>query len=167
MEQFVKGETQILVATTVIEVGVNVPNASVMVILDAQRFGLSQLHQLRGRVGRGCDQSYCILVTGYKLSEETRKRIDIMCDTNDGFRIAEADLKLRGPGDLEGTQQSGMAFDLKIANIARDGQLVQLARTEAQAIIDADPQCEHPQNSLLWNRLRELKKTHINWAAIS
>ena len=167
MELFVKGKTQILVATTVIEVGVNVPNASVMVILDAQRFGLSQLHQLRGRVGRGCDQSYCILVTGYKLSEETRKRIDIMCDTNDGFRIAEADLKLRGPGDLEGTQQSGMAFDLKIANIARDGQLVQLARTEAQAIIDADPQCEHPQNSLLWNRLRELKKTHINWAAIS
>ena len=167
MEQFVKGKTQILVATTVIEVGVNVPNASVMVILDAQRFGLSQLHQLRGRVGRGCDQSYCILVTGYKLSEETRKRIDIMCDTNDGFRIAEADLKLRGPGDLEGTQQSGMAFDLKIANIARDGQLVQLARTEAQAIIDADPQCEHPQNTLLWNRLRELKKTHINWAAIS
>ena len=167
MEQFVKGNTQILVATTVIEVGVNVPNASVMVILDAQRFGLSQLHQLRGRVGRGCDQSYCILVTNYKLSEETRKRIDIMCDTNDGFRIAEADLKLRGPGDLEGTQQSGMAFDLKIANIARDGQLVQLARTEAQAIIDTDPQCEHPQNSLLWNRLRELKKTHINWAAIS
>ena len=167
MELFVKGETQILVATTVIEVGVNVPNASVMVILDAQRFGLSQLHQLRGRVGRGCDQSYCILVTNYKLSEETRKRIDIMCDTNDGFRIAEADLKLRGPGDLEGTQQSGMAFDLKIANIARDGQLVQLARTEAQAIIDADPQCELPQNSLLWNRLRELKKTHINWAAIS
>ena len=167
MEQFVKGKTQILVATTVIEVGMNVPNASVMVILDAQRFGLSQLHQLRGRVGRGCDQSYCILVTNYKLSEETRKRIDIMCDTNDGFRIAEADLKLRGPGDLEGTQQSGMAFDLKIANIARDGQLVQLARTEAQAIIDADPQCEHPQNSLLWNRLRELKKTHINWAAIS
>lgn len=167
MDRFVKGETQILVATTVIEVGVNVPNASVMVILDAQRFGLSQLHQLRGRVGRGCDQSYCILVTSYKLSEETRKRIDIMCDTNDGFRIAEADLKLRGPGDLEGTQQSGMAFDLKIANIARDGQLVQLARTEAQAIVDNDPQCNAPQNALLWNRLRELKKTNINWAAIS
>ena len=167
MEHFVKGETQILVATTVIEVGVNVPNASVMVILDAQRFGLSQLHQLRGRVGRGCDQSYCILVTNYKLSEETRKRIDIMCDTNDGFRIAEADLKLRGPGDLEGTQQSGMAFDLKIANIARDGQLVQLARTEALAIIDSDPQCNLPQNAMLWNRLRELKKTNINWAAIS
>ena len=167
MERFVKGETQILVATTVIEVGVNVPNASVMVILDAQRFGLSQLHQLRGRVGRGSDQSYCILVTNYKLSEETRKRIDIMCDTNDGFQIAEADLKLRGPGDLEGTQQSGMAFDLKIANKAKDGQLVQLARTEAQAIIDNDPLCEKPQNSILWNRLRELKKTNINWAAIS
>ena len=167
MARFVKGETQILVATTVIEVGVNVPNASVMVILDAQRFGLSQLHQLRGRVGRGCDQSYCILVTSYKLSEETRKRIDIMCDTNDGFRIAEADLKLRGPGDLEGTQQSGMAFDLKIANIARDGQLVQLARTEAQQIIDNDPQCSSPQNALLWARLQELKKTNINWAAIS
>ncbi len=167
MEHFVKGETQILVATTVIEVGVNVPNASVMVILDAQRFGLSQLHQLRGRVGRGGDQSYCILVTNYKLTEETRKRIDIMCDTNDGFRIAEADLKLRGPGDLEGTQQSGIAFDLKIANIAKDGQLVQLARTEAQAIIDTDPQCNQPQNALLWNRLKELKKTNINWAAIS
>ena len=167
MEHFVKGETQILVATTVIEVGVNVPNASVMVILDAQRFGLSQLHQLRGRVGRGCDQSYCILVTNYKLSEETRKRIDIMCDTNDGFRIAEADLKLRGPGDLEGTQQSGMAFDLKIANIAKDGQLVQLARTEAQQIIDTDPHCTSPQYAMLWNRLKELQKTNINWGAIS
>ena len=167
MQSFVKGDTQILVATTVIEVGVNVPNASVMVILDAQRFGLSQLHQLRGRVGRGCDQSFCILVTNYKLSEDTRKRIDIMCETNDGFRIAEADLKLRGPGDLEGTQQSGIAFDLKIANIAKDGQLVQLARQEAQAIIDADPKCELPQNNMLWNRLKELQKTNINWAAIS
>ena len=167
MEKFVKGETQILVATTVIEVGVNVPNASVMVILDAQRFGLSQLHQLRGRVGRGCDQSYCILVTNYKLSEDTRKRIDIMCDTNDGFRIAEADLKLRGPGDLDGTQQSGIAFDLKIANIARDGQLVQLARQEAQAIIEADPLCQLPLYAPLWSRLQELKKTNINWGAIS
>ena len=167
MARFVKGETQMLVATTVIEVGVNVPNASVMVILEAQRFGLSQLHQLRGRVGRGADQSYCILVTNYKLSAETRKRIDIMCETNDGFEIAEADLKLRGPGDLEGTQQSGMAFDLKIADIARDGQLVQLARDEAQKIIDADPTCESPQYQMLWNRLRELRKTNINWAAIS
>ena len=167
MQKFVSGETQILVATTVIEVGVNVPNASVMVILDAQRFGLSQLHQLRGRVGRGADQSFCVLVTTYKLSEDTRKRIDIMCETNDGFRIAEADLKLRGPGDLEGTQQSGMAFDLKIANIARDGQLVQLARDEAQKIIDDDPQCQSPKYQMLWNRLRQLRKTNINWAAIS
>ena len=167
MQRFVRGETQILVATTVIEVGVNVPNASVMVILDAQRFGLSQLHQLRGRVGRGADQSFCILVTSMKLSEDTRKRIDIMCDTNDGFRIAEADLKLRGPGDLEGTQQSGMAFDLKIADIARDGQLVQMARDEAQLIIDDDPTCTSDKYRLLWNRLRELRKTNINWAAIS
>ena len=167
MQKFVSGETQILVATTVIEVGVNVPNASVMVILDAQRFGLSQLHQLRGRVGRGADQSYCILVTSYKLSDITRKRIDIMCDTNDGFRIAEADLKLRGPGDLEGTQQSGMAFDLKIANIAQDGQLVQLAREEAQKIIAADPTCTSAVYAMLWNRLRELRGGNVNWAAIS
>ena len=167
MQKFVKGETQILVATTVIEVGVNVPNASVMVILEAQRFGLSQLHQLRGRVGRGADQSFCILVTPYKLSEDTRKRIDIMCDTNDGFRIAEADLKLRGPGDLEGTQQSGMAFDLKIADIARDGQLVQLARETAQPIIEEDPTCTSDKYAILWRRLKELRKTNINWAAIS
>jgi ATP-dependent DNA helicase RecG len=167
MQHFVKGETQMLVATTVIEVGVNVPNASVMVILEAQRFGLSQLHQLRGRVGRGADQSYCILVTNHQLSEDTRKRIDIMCETNDGFRIAEADLKLRGPGDLEGTQQSGMAFDLKIADIARDGQLVQLARDEAQTIIDEDPECHSEKYNMLWNRLKQLRKTNVNWAAIS
>ena len=167
MLKFVNGETQILVATTVIEVGVNVPNASVMVILDAQRFGLSQLHQLRGRVGRGADQSYCILVTGFQLASDTKKRIDIMCETNDGFRIAEADLKLRGPGDLEGTQQSGMAFDLKIADIARDGQLVQMARDEAQIIIDDDPTCTSERYAILWRRLRELRKTNINWAAIS
>ncbi len=145
----------------------NVPNASVMVILDAQRFGLSQLHQLRGRVGRGADQSYCILVTNYKLAEDTRKRIDIMCDTNDGFRIAEADLKLRGPGDLEGTQQSGIAFDLKIADIARDGQLVQMARDEAQKIIDNDPNCDSETYRMLWDRLKELRKSDVNWSAIS
>lgn len=167
MHRFASGETQLLVATTVIEVGVNVPNASVMVILDAQRFGLSQLHQLRGRVGRGADQSFCILVTGHELSKETRMRIDIMCDTNDGFQIAEADLKLRGPGDLEGTQQSGVLFDLKIADIARDGQLVELARKEAQKIVEADPECKSPAYALLWNRLKELRKTNINWAAIS
>lgn len=167
MQRFASGETQILVATTVIEVGVNVPNASVMVILDAQRFGLSQLHQLRGRVGRGAEQSYCILVTTFKLSEETRKRIDIMCETNDGFRIAEADLKLRGPGDLEGTQQSGITFDLKIADIARDGQIVQLAREQAQAIIDRDPECSSNEYKMLWDRLKELRKSNVNWSAIS
>ncbi len=167
MQRFVNGETQILVATTVIEVGVNVPNASVMVILDAQRFGLSQLHQLRGRVGRGADQSYCILVTNVKLSKETARRIDIMCSTNDGFEIAEADLKLRGPGDLEGTQQSGMAFDLKIADIARDGQIVQMARDEAQRIVDADPECKSAEYQMLWDRLAALRKIHINWGAIS
>ena len=167
MQKFVSGQTQILVATTVIEVGVNVPNASVMVILDAQRFGLSQLHQLRGRVGRGADQSYCILVTSHRLTKETSRRIDIMCETNDGFEIAEADLKLRGPGDLEGTQQSGIAFDLKIADIARDGQIVQMAREEAQKIIDADPDCRKSEYSLLWNRLKTLRKTNIDWASIS
>ena len=167
MDKFVNGDTQILVATTVIEVGVNVPNASVMVILDAQRFGLSQLHQLRGRVGRGAEQSYCILVTNHKLTKETKRRIDIMCDTNDGFQIAEADLKLRGPGDLEGTQQSGIAFDLKIADIARDGQIVQLARDEAQKIIDDDPECNKAEYKLLWDRLKVLRNTNINWAAIS
>ncbi len=167
MQKFVRGETHILVSTTVIEVGVNVPNASVMVILDAQRFGLSQLHQLRGRVGRGADQSYCILVTPVKLSADTTKRINIMCATNDGFQIAEADLKLRGPGDLEGTQQSGMAFDLKIADIARDGQIVQMARDEAQKIIDDDPLCQKNEYMLMWNRLATLRNTNINWAAIS
>ncbi len=167
MQKFVQGKTQILVATTVIEVGVNVPNASVMVIMDAQRFGLSQLHQLRGRVGRGAKQSFCILVTSYELSQDTRKRIDIMCQTNDGFRIAEADLKLRGPGDLEGTAQSGMAFDLKIANIARDGQIVQLARNEAKKVIDDDPDCVNPKYDLLWQHLRELKNTNVNWGVIS
>lgn len=167
MQKFISGETQILVATTVIEVGVNVPNASVMVIMDAQRFGLSQLHQLRGRVGRGADQSYCILVTGHELAQETRKRMEIMTETNDGFRIAEADLKLRGPGDLEGTQQSGLAFDLKIADIARDGQLVQLARDEAQKIIDDDPECNSPHHAMLWRRLNELRKDDVDWAQIS
>ena len=167
MQRFVNAETQIMVATTVIEVGVNVPNASVMVIENAERFGLSQLHQLRGRVGRGADQSYCILVTSYKLSEETRKRLEIMVQTNDGFEIAEADLKLRGPGDLEGTQQSGVAFDLKIADIARDGQLLQYVREVALAIVELDPTGVLPENEVLWRQLQALRKTHINWAAIS
>jgi len=167
MQRFVSGEAQIMVATTVIEVGVNVPNASVMVIENAERFGLSQLHQLRGRVGRGADQSYCILVTGFKLAEDTRKRLEIMVRTNDGFEIAEADLKLRGPGDLEGTQQSGIAFDLKIADVARDGQLLQYVRDIAQAVVDADPDGTSPENEVLWRQLKALRKTNVNWAAIS
>lgn len=167
MQLFVSGEAQIMVATTVIEVGVNVPNASVMIIENAERFGLSQLHQLRGRVGRGADQSYCILVTGYKLAEDTRKRLEIMVRTNDGFEIAEADLKLRGPGDLEGTQQSGIAFDLKIADIARDGQLLQYVRGVAQNVVDADPNGTFPENEVLWRQLKSLRKTNVNWAAIS
>lgn len=167
MQQFVSGEAQILVATTVIEVGVNVPNASVMIIENAERFGLSQLHQLRGRVGRGADQSYCVLVTSYKLSEETRKRIEIMVRTNDGFEIAEADLKLRGPGDLEGTQQSGVAFDLKIADLAHDGQLLQYVREIAQGIVEADPQGLLPENAVLWKQLKTLRKSNVNWSVIS
>ena len=167
MQLFISGDAQIMVATTVIEVGVNVPNASVMIIENAERFGLSQLHQLRGRVGRGADQSYCILVTTYKLTEETRKRLEIMVRTNDGFEIAEADLKLRGPGDLEGTQQSGIAFDLNIADIARDGQLLQYVRTIAEEITDADPSGVLPENAILWQQLRALRKTNVNWAAIS
>lgn len=167
MQQFVSGQAQIMVATTVIEVGVNVPNASVMIIENAERFGLSQLHQLRGRVGRGAEQSYCILVTSYKLTEETRKRLDIMVRTNDGFEIAEADLKLRGPGDLEGTQQSGVAFDLKIADIVRDGQLLQYVRNVAQEIVDADPNAQNASNEILWRQLKTLRKSNVNWAAIS
>lgn len=167
MRRFVSGETNILVATTVIEVGVNVPNATIMVILNAERFGLSQLHQLRGRVGRGADQSFCILVSKRKLSDDTRKRLDIMCDTNDGFRIAEADLKLRGPGDLEGTQQSGIAFDLKIANVAKDGQLIQMARDEARKIVDDDPTCTKSEYSVIWQRLKTLRKSNTYFGAIS
>ncbi len=167
MQRFLKNETQIMVATTVIEVGVNVPNASVMVIENAERFGLSQLHQLRGRVGRGADQSYCILVTGYKLSEDTRKRIDIMVQTCDGFEIAEADLKLRGPGDLEGTQQSGVPFDLKIADLAHDGQLLQFVREIAEHLLEEDPEANKPENRIIWQQLHELTKKNVNWSVIS
>ena len=167
MQRFASGETHILVATTVIEVGVNVPNASVMVIQNAERFGLSQLHQLRGRVGRGASQSYCILVTKYDLSRDTRRRIDIMTETNDGFEIAEADLKFRGPGDLEGTQQSGVAFDLKLANLARDGQIVQLARDIATRVLDEDPMLVQPQNHILVERLKYLKRDEMDWSNIS
>ncbi len=167
MRKFVSGETDILVATTVIEVGVNVPNASVMVINNAERFGLSQLHQLRGRVGRGADQSYCILVTTPELGKESRRRMQIMTETNDGFEIAEEDLKLRGPGDLEGTQQSGIAFDLKIANLAKDGQLVQLARDTASSVLANDPTLSLPENGLLRSRMAEVKENKEDWSRIS
>lgn len=167
MNLFASGKAHIMVATTVIEVGVNVPNASVMVIENAERFGLSQLHQLRGRVGRGAEQSFCLLVTGYKLSEVTRKRIAIMVETNDGFEIAEADLKLRGPGDLEGTQQSGVAFDLKIADLAKDGQILQVARTVALDVLEEDPHQNLEQNKILWSELKSQKKSRNDWSAIS
>ena len=167
MQRFKRNETQIMVATTVIEVGVDVPNASIMVIENANRFGLSQLHQLRGRVGRGADQSYCLLITPYQLSEDTRKRIEIMTATCDGFEIAEADLKLRGPGDLEGTQQSGMAFDLKLANLARDGALIEHVREIAKDIVARDPELSSPENQLLCRMLRRLKKSDYDWSSIS
>jgi len=168
MQRFADGETQILVATTVIEVGVNVPNATVMMIQNAERFGLSQLHQLRGRVGRGGDQSYCILLTGQELSKDTRKRMDIMVATNDGFRIAEADLALRGPGDLEGTLQSGMPFDLHIANLATDGQLVAITRQAALEILDADPLLEDERNRMYKRQLDFLRiQQAYNWSEIS
>ena len=167
MQRFVSGETQILVATTVIEVGVNVPNASVMIIENAERFGLSQLHQLRGRVGRGAEQSYCLLLTRVELSKDTRKRMDIMVATNDGFRIAEADLQLRGPGDLEGTQQSGLPFELHIASLSTDGPLLELARRAAMEVLDADPLLEQMHNRIYKQRLDYLRLTAGNWGEIS
>jgi ATP-dependent DNA helicase RecG len=167
MQRFKRAETQIMVATTVIEVGVDVPNASIMVIENANRFGLSQLHQLRGRVGRGADQSFCLLVTPYQLSEDTRKRIEIMTATCDGFEIAEADLKLRGPGDLEGTQQSGIVFDLRLANLARDGVLIERCRELAREIIAKDPQLTSKENRLMGRILKRLKKSPFDWSYIS
>jgi ATP-dependent DNA helicase RecG len=167
MRRFASGETQILVATTVIEVGVNVPNASVMIIENAERFGLSQLHQLRGRVGRGAEQSYCILLTNVEQSKDTRKRMDIMVATNDGFRIAEADLQLRGPGDLEGTQQSGLPFELHIASLSTDSQLLELARQAALDILDADPLLEEMHNRIYKQRLDFLRIAAGNWGEIS
>lgn len=167
MQKFVTGETQIMVATTVIEVGVNVPNASVMIIESAQRFGLSQLHQLRGRVGRGAEQSFCILLTGYKLGVETRKRMEIMVRTNDGFEISEADLQIRGPGDMEGTQQSGLPFELKIANLALDSKMLEIARNVAMEVLEDDPQLERIENRVMATQLRKLKSNNINWGSIS
>ena len=167
MQRFVNNEAQIMVATTVIEVGVNIPNASVMIIENAERFGLSQLHQLRGRVGRGAEQSYCVLLSSYKISEDTRKRLAIMTESNDGFEIAEADLKLRGPGDLEGTMQSGDPFDLKIANIVRDGQILQFAREIAGQVLDDDPNLQKETNQILKKQLLHLRNHTENWGKIS
>ena len=167
MKLFTEGKAHILVATTVIEVGVDIPNATIMVIESAERFGLSQLHQLRGRVGRGAEQSYCILMTGYKLSNEAKRRIGIMVETNDGFVIAEEDLRQRGPGDLEGTQQSGVPFDLKIANLARDGQIVQYARDIAEKILEEDPDLGKPENRLLKKMTETMHNRKFDWSVIS
>jgi ATP-dependent DNA helicase RecG len=167
MQMFIRGQVHMMVATTVIEVGVDIPNASVMVIENAERFGLSQLHQLRGRVGRGADQSFCILMSSYKLTREARKRIETMVQTNDGFLIAETDLKLRGPGDLEGTQQSGIPFDLKIANLAQDGQLLQFARDRAAEVLENDALLLKPENAVLRTQLRKLLKSQVDWSDIS
>lgn len=166
MQRFVKGETKMMVATTVIEVGVNVPNASVMVIENAERFGLAQLHQLRGRVGRGADQSYCILISGFKLSKEAKTRIETMVRTNNGFEIADTDLQLRGPGDLMGTQQSGV-LDLLIADLGKDGKILQSARQAAQAILADDPALSQNQNAVIKEQIASMKKTAVNWSRIS
>lgn len=167
MQEFVSGKSHIMVATTVIEVGVNVPNASVMVIENAERFGLSQLHQLRGRVGRGAEQSYCILLTDFKLAADTRKRMEIMTRTNDGFEISEADLQLRGPGDLEGTQQSGLPFELKIANLVQDGKMLEIARNYAMEVLTEDPTLDKSENQILKKQLAKLKTNALNWGLIS
>ncbi len=167
MAQFARNEAQIMVATTVIEVGVNVPNASVMVIESAQRFGLSQLHQLRGRVGRGAEQSFCILVTPYELAAHTRKRMEIMVESTDGFAIAEADLKLRGPGDIEGTQQSGVAFNLRIADLARDGEILTFARRMAEEVLATDPELSSAESLMLVRQLKKLKGNRYDWGMIS
>jgi ATP-dependent DNA helicase RecG len=165
MNRFVKAEAHIMVATTVIEVGVNVPNASIMVIESAERFGLSQLHQLRGRVGRGAEQSYCILMTDYKLSTDAKLRLKTMCDTNNGFEISEVDLKLRGPGELEGTAQSGV-LDLKIADLAKDQLLLQQARNAAQDLLDKDPELKKPENLQLMHYFAEYSR-NARWGRIS
>jgi ATP-dependent DNA helicase RecG len=166
MQRFKKGETKIMVATTVIEVGVDVPNASVMVIENAERFGLSQLHQLRGRVGRGAEQSFCILMTDVKLSADSRTRIHTMVQTNNGFEIAETDLRLRGPGDLAGTQQSGV-LDLQLADLAKDQNLLQLAREEATQLLQTDPELEKPEHKGIRDAVRISKKSGLTWSKIS
>ena len=167
MARFKSGQTGILMSTTVIEVGVDVPNASVMVIESAERFGLSQLHQLRGRVGRGAEQSYCILMSSFKISDNSLRRLQIMTETDNGFEIAEADLTLRGPGELEGTAQSGLPFELHVANLARDGIVLQAARDTAKQILDRDPRLEAPNNKIIADRLRQLDRKEVNWSEIS
>ena len=167
MQLFATNQAQILVATTVIEVGVNVPNASVMIIENAERFGLSQLHQLRGRVGRGADQSYCILMSKHKLTKETRHRLEVMTNTNDGFVVAEEDMKLRGPGDMEGTQQSGIAFNLKVANLVTDGPIIEQAREDAIAVLAADPNLASPEGKMLNTHMQLLFSHKVNWGLIS
>ena len=167
MQLFVTNQAQIMVATTVIEVGVNVPNASVMVIENAERFGLSQLHQLRGRVGRGAAKSYCILMSKHQLAKETKHRLTVMTETNDGFVVAEEDMKLRGPGDMEGTQQSGIAFNLRISNLAQDGQIVQLARDDARQIIDIDPSLTSEKYASLGAHIHSIFAHDVDWSLIS
>jgi len=166
MDRFLKKKTQIMVATTVIEVGVNVPNASVMIIENTERFGLSQLHQLRGRVGRGADQSYCILMSGYKLTAEAKLRISTMCQTNNGFEIAEVDLQLRGPGEIEGTRQSG-SLSFQLADLSKDGTILSTARHIASQILGKDPELAHPENTILLEYIREFQRTHGSWSQIS
>jgi ATP-dependent DNA helicase RecG len=166
MQRFAEGKTQIMVATTVIEVGVNVPNASLMVIESSERFGLSQLHQLRGRVGRGAEQSYCILMSGYKLSKDSKTRMETMVRTNDGFEISEVDMKLRGPGNIEGTQQSGL-MEMKIANIVQDSQIVSFARAKAMEILEEDPDLIEPKNQVIYAYLESSNTGNINWGRIS
>ena len=167
MQKFASGKSRILVATTVIEVGVNVPNATTMIIENAERFGLSQLHQLRGRVGRGADQSYCVLMTKYQIASETRKRLEVMTATTDGFVIAEADMKFRGPGDIEGTMQSGMPFDLHIASLATDGAILQQARLAAEKLLDSDPDLKMPQNSDMIRYMSTIVNRSADWSKIS
>ena len=167
MTDFAENRTKLLLSTTVVEVGVDVPNAVIMMIENAERYGLSQLHQLRGRVGRGADQSYCILMTKPNIAKETRQRLEIMTETTDGFRIAEADMQLRGPGDIEGTMQSGIAFNLRIANLGSDGQILNIAREAAEAVLADDPNLQTPQNRILAEQLHRFFNKKVDWSKIS
>jgi ATP-dependent DNA helicase RecG len=167
MELFASGKANILVSTSVIEVGVDVPNASVMMIESAERFGLSQLHQLRGRVGRGSDNSYCILMTGHKLTKESKQRIELMCSTQDGFELAEADMRMRGPGDMEGTQQSGLPVELRISDLAKDSQILEEARKTAMILLESDPYLEGADNRIIREQLSKMKGLKEDFSRIS